>query len=314
MRAEDLDPNISQTKPIIYLDMDGVLADFFHEYAKLAGVPENERGRHDYHLIPPALREPVINQMVGTNFFFTLPKFPTADALVQTVVSRYGSYDICSSPLRSDHENSGHWKREWIKKYLTPYPKKIVITPNKEKYALQPDGTPNVLIDDRGDNIRKWQAAGGWGIKYQADEDSLDVVKDGLDAFDKELRQRRLTESDSAKSHQAIIDDFIRWVYDKENIKAELPQIKFQSEKEGPDQHRTGYYEPDTNILWVYTGNRNLVDILRTVAHELVHRKQGSEGRIKVKSPPGSKLEREADSEAGYLMKLYTKQHPEVIE
>jgi hypothetical protein len=59
----------SYGRPEVFLDMDGVLADFFHEYAKLAGVPENERGRHDYHLIPPNLREPVISQMVGTDFF-----------------------------------------------------------------------------------------------------------------------------------------------------------------------------------------------------------------------------------------------------
>jgi 5'(3')-deoxyribonucleotidase len=312
MRAEDLQPTNPST-PVIYLDMDGVLADFFHEYAKLAGVPQDERVRHDYHKIPVDLREPVIDQMRGTDFFYKLPKFPTADTLVDMVVKRYGSYDICSSPLRGDHANSGHWKREWIKDHLNPYPKKIVITPRKEKYATQPDGTPNVLIDDRGDNIRRWQSAGGFGIKYQADEDSLDVVRDGLDEFDQLLRQRELTESVDG-SHKKIINHFIDWVYDKKKIKADRPNIKFQQHKEGPDQHRTGYYEPDTNVMWVYTGNRNLVDILRTVAHELVHRKQGSEGRIKVKSPPGSKLEREADAEAGYLMKLYTKQHPEIIE
>jgi hypothetical protein len=66
--------------------------------------------------------------------------------------------------------------------------------------------------------------------------------------------------------------------------------------------------------MWVYTGNRNLIDILRTVAHELTHRKQGLEGRIKGASPPGSKLEREADAQAGYLMKLYGAEHPEIVE
>ena len=66
--------------------------------------------------------------------------------------------------------------------------------------------------------------------------------------------------------------------------------------------------------MWVYTGHRNFVDILRTIAHELIHRKQNQQHRIKRKSPPGSKLEREADSEAGMLMKLYARKHPEIIQ
>lgn len=167
-------------QPIIYLDMDGVLADFFHEYAKLAGVPENERGRHDYHLIPPVLREPVINQMIGTDFFYRLPKFADADRLVTMIVRLFGKYSICSSPLRGDHGNSGEQKTRWIRDYLHPQPEQIIITPHKGRYAKQPDGTPNILIDDRGSNITEWEAAGGIGIKYQADENGLDTVARGL--------------------------------------------------------------------------------------------------------------------------------------
>jgi hypothetical protein len=170
----------SYGRPEVFLDMDGVLADFFHEYAKLAGVPENERGRHDYHLIPPNLREPVISQMVGTDFFYRLPKFPSADRLVDMVVRLFGSYSICSSPLRGDHKNSEAMKKAWIAENLNPQPVNIVITPRKGKYAKQPDGTPNILIDDRGSNITEWEAAGGIGIKYQADENGLDTVARGL--------------------------------------------------------------------------------------------------------------------------------------
>ena len=53
---------------------------------------------------------------------------------------------------------------------------KIVFEHEKFKYAVQPDGTPNILIDDYGVNTRAWDAAGGTAIKYQADEDSLDKV------------------------------------------------------------------------------------------------------------------------------------------
>lgn len=162
-------------KPEVYLDMDGVVADFFTEYAKLAGI---ESG--NYRDIPPAKTDPTLNKMVGTDFFNRLPKCPNADQVVAMVVKLYGHYHICSSPLRGDFENSEKWKRVWIKRNLNPQPVDIIITPNKAKYAKQADGTPNILIDDRGSNISAWEAAGGIGIKYQADEDSLSKIVDGF--------------------------------------------------------------------------------------------------------------------------------------
>jgi 5'(3')-deoxyribonucleotidase len=178
MRSNELIRATPNTK--IYLDMDGVLADFFHEYAKLAGVPPNKFGKHDYRSIPPAKTDPTLDKMIGTDFFHRLPKFSTADSLVKLVLGYVKSYDICSSPLRGDHANSGHWKREWIKENLNPQPAEIVITGQKEHYAVNADGSPNILIDDRGANIERWRSRGGIGIKYQADEDSLTIVKQGL--------------------------------------------------------------------------------------------------------------------------------------
>jgi hypothetical protein len=173
MRAEELTRTTKNTK--IYLDMDGVLADFFAEYAKLAGVTTGK-----YRDIPPAKADPTLNKMVGTDFFHRLPKFPTADSLVQLALSYVPTYSICSSPLRGDHANSEKWKRAWIADNLNPQPADIVITGMKEHYAVNQDGSPNILIDDRGDNITKWIARGGIGIKYQADEDSLNIVKAAL--------------------------------------------------------------------------------------------------------------------------------------
>lgn len=323
-------------KPEVFLDMDGVLADFFAEYAKLAGMPAGST----YRDVPPAKNDPTLNKMVGTDFFYRLPKFPVADKIVELSVKLFGGYNICSSPLRGDHENSGVQKTRWIQEHLQTQPKHIYIESRKEKHAVQPDGTPNILIDDRKDNIIKWEAAGGVGIKFQADEDGLDVITKGMrravDIYRGRREQDRLdltpsldrgapvaTDRDVAEDltisptkvdHEAEIKQFVNWVYDKENIQGIRPKIIFSNEKESPDMHHTGWYRKDSNTMWVYTGNRNLIDILRTVAHELVHRKQGSQGRIKGHSPPGSKLEREADSEAGYLMKLYGADNPEIVE
>jgi len=161
----------SQSK--IYLDMDGVLADFFAEYAKLAKVKS-------YRDIPSAKVDPILNSIAGTDFFARLPKFPTTDELVKLAVSHAGSYSICSSPLRNDYTNSAYWKKIWIRAKLTPQPSTVEITSNKPQHAVT-NGVPNILIDDKSSNIRGWREAGGIGIKYQADEDSLTVVKQALD-------------------------------------------------------------------------------------------------------------------------------------
>jgi len=173
MQAKDLIRATNNTK--IYLDMDGVLADFFAEYAKLAGVTNGS-----YRDIPPAKADPTLDKMVGTDFFARLPMFPTAPILIKMVLGYVKSYGICSSPLRGDFKNSEHYKRVWIKEHLNPQPAEIIITGQKERHAVNADGSPNILIDDRGTNIVAWRAHGGIAIKYQADEDNLDIVARGL--------------------------------------------------------------------------------------------------------------------------------------
>jgi tRNA nucleotidyltransferase/poly(A) polymerase len=162
----------------IYLDMDGVLADFFGEWATLAGVTTG-----NWKDIPPAKIDPTLDKMIGTDFFNRLPKFPTTNALVSMVLKYTGEYHINSSPLRGDHENSGSWKKVWIKRELNPQPVSIVITGRKESYAVNRDGSPNILIDDRGANIDAWTIKGGIGIKYQADENTIAEVRARLDKF-----------------------------------------------------------------------------------------------------------------------------------
>lgn len=174
---------MKEVRPEVYLDMDGVLADFFAEYAKLAGITSG-----NYRDVPPAKTDPTLQKMVGTDFFARLPKFPSADQLIRMTIKLFGRYHICSSPLRGDHENTEHQKNVWIKEHLSPPPATIVITPNKAKYAVQKDGTPNILVDDRGSNITAWEAKGGIGIKYQADEDSLQVIVDGFSRARKILK------------------------------------------------------------------------------------------------------------------------------
>lgn len=172
---DDLNAN---SMPDVYLDMDGVLADFFGEWAKMAGVTSG-----NWKDIPPANIDPTLDKMIGTDFFDRLPKFPTTDSLVNIVKNVFGSFKILSSPLRGDHQNSKVQKIKWIKRELKQQPEDIIIASNKDRYAVKPDGTPNILIDDRGKNIEGWRSRGGFGIKYQADEDSIEKVIKALEEY-----------------------------------------------------------------------------------------------------------------------------------
>ena len=49
-----------------------------------------------------------------------------------------------------------------------------IFTSNKHKYAWSElDRMPNILIDDKPQNIKRWIDAGGVGIRYQANEDDF---------------------------------------------------------------------------------------------------------------------------------------------
>jgi hypothetical protein len=92
-----------------------------------------------------------------------------------------------------------------------------------------------------------------------------------------------------------------------------MPEIEYAQQKEGPDQVRTGYYNPDTDKLWIYTGHRNLIDIMRTIAHELSHHKQDTDGHS-TNNVDLADLESQADMAAGMLVKIYVRKHPEIIQ
>jgi hypothetical protein len=91
----------NNSTPEVYLDMDGVLANFMAGYNRVAGTNYGPGQR-----LPHPSEDPTLKKITGTDFFSTLPKFASADALVRMVVDQYGHYNICSSPLRGDHENS----------------------------------------------------------------------------------------------------------------------------------------------------------------------------------------------------------------
>lgn len=67
-------------------------------------------------------------------------------------------------------------------------------------------------------------------------------------------------------------------------------------------------YTKENKIIKVNAHKRALVDVMRSLAHELTHHKQFEQGRLKVQPPDiGGEIEDEANAKAGQFIKMYAK-------
>lgn len=103
------------------------------------------------------------------------------------------------------------------------------------------------------------------------------------------------------------IQDFIGFVCDNIHMK-EPVQVHLRN---GRDQfiETTASYEPEKNINHINCKKRSLVDICRSIAHELTHNRQREIGIISPEIPTpniGFRAENESDSLAGMIIKHYT--------
>lgn len=90
-----------------------------------------------------------------------------------------------------------------------------------------------------------------------------------------------------------------------------LPKIKPQLRLGTDDQPSFGRYVNDENTVYLAIESRHLIDIIRTLAHELVHYKQDLSGQLAHDSgETGSDEENEANATAGIIMRHFNKKFP----
>lgn len=127
-------------------------------------------------------------------------------------------------------------------------------------------------------------------------------------AIDYYNTSENLTES---KNSSLVLRDFLKFAVEQLKLR-QLPKIKFQ--KKHSESHPTtfGYFDPDTDHIVIVLDRRHPMDIMRTLAHELVHYKQRLEHSLDTQSgETGSEHENQANATAGILMRDFGKQHPE---
>jgi hypothetical protein len=93
-----------------------------------------------------------------------------------------------------------------------------------------------------------------------------------------------------------------------------LPKMEFHAHIQDDRQPTFGRFVNETQTLEVALANRHPNDILRTIAHELQHYKQGQDNRLDINSgATGSPIENEAHAMAGIVMRHFNKQYPEYL-
>lgn len=113
-----------------------------------------------------------------------------------------------------------------------------------------------------------------------------------------------------------IINEFVEFATKKLKLGDKSPNVAVSYKDNVAEKMKSfGKFFPDTNEIRVVGTNRNLADVLRTIAHELVHYKQNKEGKLNQNSgETGSAEENEANVLAGVLMREFGKTYPEIFE
>jgi hypothetical protein len=116
--------------------------------------------------------------------------------------------------------------------------------------------------------------------------------------------------------HKQILKKFIAFAIKELDIQKPPSGLTLSKDNtKAKSRHTFGTFNPENDKIWLYIGNRNIADSLRTLAHELIHRKQAEDGRLDYSSgETGSEIENEANAMAGVLLRKFGKQNDEIYQ
>ena len=147
----------------IYLDMDGVVADFDSYVSSLLGRKIGWESTQD-------LSDEEWERLASVDrLYYQFPLMPDATKLVAYVKSlstRFHVGFLTAVPRRSTIPSAKDDKQAWVDKYFPGM--RMDIGPyshHKQKWCKPGD----ILIDDRPSNIEQWTAVGGIAIYHTGD-------------------------------------------------------------------------------------------------------------------------------------------------
>ena len=174
------------------------------------------------------------------------------------------------------------------------------------------DVKPTVSIKD----VDKEELKKGIKIEKEHTTDIKTATRIALDHLSEDPKYySKLAKLDLEEGKTDVLSDFIDFAAKALELQ-NIPEIEFSDDKKlAKNMHSLGAYNPSTGKLLVVKGPRLTADILRTLAHELVHRKQDEIEKLgQGDGATGSPIENEANAAAGILLRKFGEYRPEIFE
>lgn len=166
----------------LYCDLDGVLANFIAGAEKFFKMDIATDNTAFNKLWDRSDGWPYLMKQWPT-FWMDLSPMPHAMELWNVIAPFHPSI---LTAIPSGWHSAAVGKHIWCKRHLSKFgyhPNEkfhAVERSEKKKFAMQSDGTPNILIDDYQKNISEWQRAGGIGILYVDSAANVEHVRQTL--------------------------------------------------------------------------------------------------------------------------------------
>lgn len=104
---------------------------------------------------------------------------------------------------------------------------------------------------------------------------------------------------------------FLKFINDELNLNKPF-RVKLAQNRD-EDLRTYAYYNPSNGDIKVYCKQRGLADVLRSIAHELIHHQQNQNGKLQGPTQDiGGEIEDEANSVAGQLVKKFGYANPKL--
>lgn len=178
-----------------------------------------------------------------------------------------------------------------------------------DAYHITGNGDVSAL-EERRKKKRKSKYGAAWGpgpyglYGWDAGYSGSGAVSAGDAGGDGGGMESRINEAWTPDKKQRI-KDFALWAIKLLEIE-QAPRIKLVGDTKTT---ALGYFDPETQDIVVSVKDRHQMDIMRTLAHELVHRKQ-NEAR-ELNGETGSPDENEANALAGVLLRWWGRKNPD---
>ena len=121
-----------------------------------------------------------------------------------------------------------------------------------------------------------------------------------------------LTEGLNKRDTFDILHDFVRFAAEDLELTS-LPKFDFRFDNSKSLQHKSfGGYQPGGEHITITVKNRHIMDVCRTLAHELVHYSQDLKKELDDDDAgsTGSPQENEANARAAVIMRNWGKRNP----